>query len=96
MYHDRAFADPLSASGCSGNDPTFCSGAEGLTDGDHVATRIRAELAKLIVTSYLFGDVAWARWDGETLVEEGIFGSVGILELAEFPESYFGAAGVVR
>ena len=50
-----------------------------------MATQIRAELAKLIVTSYLFGDVASAPRDGETLVEEDIFGSIGILELAEFP-----------
>jgi acyl carrier protein len=42
------------------------------------------------VANFLFGDVARAPRDEDSLVEEGIIDSTGILELIEFLESRFG------
>ena len=39
---------------------------------------------------YLFGDMTRVPQDDDTLVEEGIIDSTGILELIEFLESRFG------
>ncbi len=58
--------------------------------GDRIAGQIRAELTEFIVANYLFGDVSRAPRDGDSLVEEGIIDSTGILELIEFLESAFG------
>jgi acyl carrier protein len=55
-----------------------------------VETQIRAELTEFIVMNYLFGDVTRVPQDDDTLVEEGIIDSTGILELVEFLESRFG------
>jgi acyl carrier protein len=55
-----------------------------------VETQIRAELIEFIVTNYLFGDITRVPRDDDTLVEEGIIDSTGILELIEFLESRFG------
>jgi acyl carrier protein len=55
-----------------------------------VQTQIRAELTQFIVTNYLFGDITRVPQDHDTLVEEGIIDSTGILELIEFLESRFG------
>jgi acyl carrier protein len=52
--------------------------------------QVRAELAEFIVTNYLFGDVIKEPSDDDSLVEEGIVDSTGILELIEFLESHFG------
>lgn len=52
-------------------------------------TQIRAELTEFIVTNYLFGDITRVPQDDDTLVEEGIIDSTGILELIEFLESRF-------
>ena len=52
-------------------------------------TQIRAELAEFIVTNYFFGDTARVPRDDDSLVEEGIIDSTGILELIEFLESHF-------
>jgi acyl carrier protein len=54
-----------------------------------VETQIRAELTEFIVTNYLFGDITRVPQDDDTLVEEGIIDSTGILELIEFLESRF-------
>jgi acyl carrier protein len=54
-----------------------------------VETQIRAELTEFIVMNYLFGDTTRAPRDDDTLVEEGIIDSTGILELIEFLESRF-------
>lgn len=51
---------------------------------------VRAELTEFIVTNYLFGDLAGAPLDDDSLVEDGIIDSTGILELIEFLESNFG------
>jgi acyl carrier protein len=56
----------------------------------NVSAQVRAELTKFIVTNYLFGDVARAPRDNDSLVEGGIIDSTGILELIEFLESQFG------
>jgi acyl carrier protein len=53
-------------------------------------TQIRAELTEFIVTNYLFGDVSRAPRDEDSLVDEGIIDSTGVLELIEFLESHFG------
>jgi acyl carrier protein len=58
--------------------------------GEAVDTRIRAELTEFIVTNYLFGDIARVPRDDESLVEDDIIDSTGILELIEFIESRFG------
>jgi acyl carrier protein len=55
-----------------------------------VETQIRAALTEFIVMNYLFGDITRAPLDDDTLVEEGIIDSTGILELIEFLESHFG------
>jgi acyl carrier protein len=55
-----------------------------------VETQIRAELTEFIVMNYLFGDITRVPRDDDTLVEEGIIDSTGILELIEFLESHFG------
>lgn len=52
--------------------------------------RIRAELAGFIVTNYFFEDTARVLRDDDSLVEEGVIDSTGILELIEFIESHFG------
>ena len=52
-------------------------------------TQIREELTEFIVTNYLFGDAARGPRDDDSLVEEGIIDSTGILELIEFLESHF-------
>ena len=53
-------------------------------------TQIRAELTEFIVTNYLFGEVSRAPRDEDSLVDEGIIDSTGVLELIEFLESHFG------
>jgi acyl carrier protein len=58
--------------------------------GEGVDNQIRAELTEFIVTNYLFGDVTRAPRDDDSLVENGIVDSTGILELIEFLESRFG------
>ena len=57
--------------------------------GEAVDAQIRAELAEFIVTNYLFGDAARVPRDDDSLVEEGIIDSTGILELIKFIESHF-------
>ena len=52
-------------------------------------TQIRAELTEFIVMNYLFGDITRAPRDDDTLVEDGIIDSTGIMELIEFLESRF-------
>jgi acyl carrier protein len=54
-----------------------------------VETQIRTELTEFIVTNYLFGDITSAPRDDDSLVEDGIIDSTGILELIEFLESRF-------
>ena len=51
---------------------------------------IRAKLTDFIVTNYLFGEIERAPRDDDSLIEEGIVDSTGILELIEFLESDFG------
>ncbi len=53
-------------------------------------TQIRTELVDFIVMNYLFGDISRVPRDDDTLVEDGIIDSTGILELIEFLESRFG------
>jgi len=55
-----------------------------------VDVQVRAELAEFIVTNYLFGDAMMAPRDEDSLIEEGIIDSTGVLELIEFLESHFG------
>jgi acyl carrier protein len=55
-----------------------------------VDAQIRAKLTEFIVTNYLFGDIARMSRDDDSLVEQGIIDSTGILELIEFLESRFG------
>lgn len=54
-----------------------------------MSAQIRAELAEFIVTNYLFGNIARVPRDDDSLIEEGIIDSTGILELIEFIESHF-------
>lgn len=57
--------------------------------GEALNTQIRAVLAEFIVTNYFFGDTARVPRGDDSLVEEGIIDSTGILELIEFLESHF-------
>jgi acyl carrier protein len=63
---------------------------QGPKSGEAVETQIRAELTEFTVMNYLFGDMTRVPQDADTLVEEGIIDSTGILELIEFLESRFG------
>jgi acyl carrier protein len=54
-----------------------------------VGADVRAELTDFVVSNYLFGDVARTPGDNDSLVEEGVIDSTGILELIEFLESHF-------
>ncbi len=53
-------------------------------------TQVRLELIDFVVNNYLFGDTARMPEDEESLVDEGVIDSTGILELIEFLESHFG------
>jgi acyl carrier protein len=52
--------------------------------------QIRADLTEFIVSNYLFGDASRLPRDEDSLIEEGVIDSTGILELIEFLESHFG------
>ena len=52
--------------------------------------QIRTELTEFIMTNYLFGDTAQVLRDDDSLIEQGVIDSTGILELIEFLESHFG------
>jgi acyl carrier protein len=54
-----------------------------------VGTDVRTELTDFVVSNYLFGDAARTPGDNDSLVEEGVIDSTGILELIEFLESHF-------
>jgi acyl carrier protein len=57
--------------------------------GETVDKKIREELTEFIVKNYLFGDTESVPRDDDSLVEEGIIDSTGILELIGFLESHF-------
>jgi acyl carrier protein len=52
--------------------------------------QVRADLRDFVSANYLFGDVARAPSDHESLIGTGVVDSTGILELIEFLESHFG------
>jgi acyl carrier protein len=56
---------------------------------DDMDTQIRAEVTEFIVTNYLFGEVSRAPRDEDSLVDEGIIDSTGVLEVTEFVGSHF-------
>lgn len=51
---------------------------------------IRLRLRDFVVTNYLFGDESRAPSDDESLMDQGLVDSTGILELIEFLEDEFG------
>ena len=51
---------------------------------------IREGVRAFIVENFLFGDAAHAPADSESLIENGIVDSTGILELVAFLEERFG------
>jgi acyl carrier protein len=51
---------------------------------------VHEDLVDFVVSNYLFGQVAKAPQDDDSLIETGIIDSTGILELIEFLESHFG------
>jgi acyl carrier protein len=51
---------------------------------------IKAKVTDFIVANYLFGDAKRKPTDGDSLIENGIVDSTGVLELIEFLESSFG------
>jgi acyl carrier protein len=55
-----------------------------------VEAEIRADLQEFIVSNYLFGDATRMPADEESLVEDGVIDSTGILELILFLEERFG------
>jgi acyl carrier protein len=56
----------------------------------YVENQVRTELFDFVVDNYLFGDLSRAPRDEDSLVEDGIIDSTGVLELVEFLESRFG------
>ncbi len=92
VYQDGVPADHLCRA-VSAPAPTCCqvvAVGKGLQSGVGVETQIRTELVDFIVMNYLFGDISRVPRDDDTLVEDGIIDSTGILELIEFLESRFG------
>lgn len=55
-----------------------------------MSEQVRAVLTDFIVTNYLFGDSTRTPQEDDSLVDDGIIDSTGILELIEFLESSFG------
>ncbi len=51
---------------------------------------VRDQVAEFIVTNFLFGDEGSLPTDEESLIEQGVVDSTGILELIEFIEKQFG------
>lgn len=51
---------------------------------------IRDQLRDFIATNYLFGDRDRLPADEESLLEQGVVDSTGVLELIEFLEDHFG------
>jgi acyl carrier protein len=51
--------------------------------------QICAEVTAFVVANYLFGDASRVPGESDSLVEEGIIDSTGILELIEFLESQY-------
>jgi len=73
-----------------GNVQTSGTGDRVDAFGEAPETQIREDLTEFIVTNYLFGDTARVPRDDDSLIEEGIIDSTGILELIEFLGSRFG------
>ena len=51
---------------------------------------IKTELREFVSTNYLFGDRSRLPADDDSLLENGILDSTGVLELIEFLEAQFG------
>ena len=51
---------------------------------------IRDDIRDFVVENFLFGDAAHAPADDESLIENGIVDSTGVLELVAFLEERFG------
>ncbi len=51
---------------------------------------IKTELREFVSTNYLFGDRTRLPADDDSLLENGILDSTGVLELIEFLEAQFG------
>lgn len=52
--------------------------------------QIREKIVDFVVDNYLFGDSARLPSDHESLVDQGVVDSTGVLELVEFLEEQFG------
>ncbi|MEU8078640.1 acyl carrier protein [Catellatospora citrea] len=52
--------------------------------------QVRTELVDFVVSNYLFGEASRLPGDHDSLVEQGIIDSTGVLELVEFLEERFG------
>lgn len=50
---------------------------------------IRLRMREFVVSNYLFGDESKAPGDAESLMDQGLIDSTGILELIEFLEGEF-------
>ena len=55
-----------------------------------MSTGVRGDLIDFVVDNYLFGEVAKAPQDDDSLIETGVVDSTGILELIGFLEDHFG------
>lgn len=51
--------------------------------------RTKAQLRDFVLANYLFGDATRIPGDDDSLVEQGVIDSTGVLELIEFLESQF-------
>ena len=56
---------------------------------DQCSKDIPDKIAEFIISSFLFGDDSKRPADSESLIENGIIDSTGVLELIEFLESTF-------
>jgi acyl carrier protein len=95
MYHDRAIRDPLDREWLCRDWSRVLRGLRsGRCEPERgmkiwIRRSIRAEVTEFIVTNYLFGEVSRAPRDEDSLVDEGIIDSTGVLELTEFLGSHF-------
>ncbi len=57
--------------------------------GEKMETSVAEEIRRFVIGNYLFGDESRMPDDDESLIENGVVDSTGILELIEFLEETF-------
>jgi acyl carrier protein len=67
------------------------NGVQAFNNREHIVDmENKKKITDFIINNYLFGDAERMAKDNESLIENGIIDSTGILELIEFLETTFG------